>query len=40
MQNDKGEDIDVARNAEMTVKIKLDEIAKEGSMLRKRREEI
>ena len=38
MQNESGEDIEVARNAEMTVKIKLDDTAKEGSMLRKRRE--
>lgn len=38
MQNESGEDIDVARNAEMTVKIKLDDTAEKGSMLRKRRE--
>lgn len=38
MQNESGEDIDVARNAEMTVKIKLKDTAEVGSMLRKRRE--
>jgi putative protease len=38
MENDKGEQIDVAKNAEMVVKIKLDEAVKEGSMLRKQRE--
>lgn len=38
MQDEAGKDIDVARNAEMTVKIKLNNIAKKGSMLRKARE--
>ena len=38
MQNESGEDIDVARNAEMTVKIKLSDTAEAGSMLRKRKE--
>ena len=37
MQNDKGEDIEVARNAEMVVKIKLSDSAAKGSMLRKKR---
>lgn len=37
MQDEKGNDIDVARNAEMIVKIKLTDVAQEGSMLRKRR---
>lgn len=37
MQDEKGNDIDVARNAEMIVKIKLTDTAQEGSMLRKRR---
>ncbi len=40
MQNDKGEDIDVARNAEMTVMIKLSEACPKGSMLRKKRSDI
>ena len=39
MQNEAGEDIDVARNAEMIVKIKLSDIAQKGSMLRKKREQ-
>ena len=37
MQNDKGEDIEVARNAEMTVRIKLSGYAPRGAMLRKKR---
>ena len=37
MENEKGEEIDVAKNAEMIVKIKLDKAVKEGSMLRKQR---
>lgn len=38
MQDEWGNDIDVARNAEMTVKIKLNDTAEAGSMLRKRKE--
>lgn len=38
MKDENDNDIDVARNAEMTVKIKLDKAAKAGSMLRKQRE--
>ena len=38
MQNAEGENIDVAKNAEMIVKIKLSESAPKGSMLRKKRE--
>lgn len=37
MQNEAGEEIDVARNAEMIVKIKLCNTVKKGSMLRKQR---
>ena len=40
MQNDKGEDIDVARNAEMTVKLKFSEAVPKGSMLRKKRSDM
>ncbi|MBR6392008.1 MAG: U32 family peptidase [Eubacterium sp.] len=39
MQDGDGKDIDVARNAEMTVKIKMKDKAVAGSMLRKQREE-
>ena len=37
MENEKGEEIDVARNAEMKVMIKLKDAVKKGSMLRKQR---
>ena len=39
MQDENGNDIDVARNAEMIVKIKLEDTACKDSMLRKQRED-
>lgn len=38
MENESGEEIDVARNAEMIVKIKFDKSVQRGSMLRKKRD--